>query len=376
MKFSLLKLLSLLLSMLVLPLTSPAQSTQNQLVPFSPRVSAPGYLFKKWAHPEMFQGKQKRKKYFEGWYYKMVSKDASSIMSIIPGISLSRDKKHQHAFVQIIDGVTAETKYFTFPIEKFFYSQEKLFIKIGENYFSTDSLYINLKNEEDHLTGSILSTGLSAWPDKKIMDAGIMGWYRFVPLMECYHGVVSMDHQLHGCLTINHKKVDFSGGRGYIEKDWGRSMPAAWIWMQSNHFSDPGHSFMLSVANIPWLGNSFTGFLGFFLHHGKLHRFATYTRAKLELNDQKDHHVSIVITDRKYKYTISAQRQDAGLLKAPLQGSMDRRISESINARLHLIVQERMGSVIFNDSTTVAGLEIVGDQLLLRKKLKKKSIDP
>ncbi len=53
------------------------------------------------------------------------------------------------------------------------------------------------------------------------------------PAMECYHGVVSMYHLLSGHLEINGDKVDFSGGKGYIEKDWGRSMPSDWIWIQA-----------------------------------------------------------------------------------------------------------------------------------------------
>ena len=32
----------------------------------------------------------------------------------------------------------------------------------------------------------------------KKKKAGIMGWYRFVPFMQCYHGVVSLNHKLNG----------------------------------------------------------------------------------------------------------------------------------------------------------------------------------
>ena len=39
--------------------------------------------------PEVFQGNLKRKKYFEGWYFKHVSKDLKNVWSFIPGISLS-----------------------------------------------------------------------------------------------------------------------------------------------------------------------------------------------------------------------------------------------------------------------------------------------
>jgi hypothetical protein len=32
-----------------------------------------------------------------------------------------------------------------------------------------------------------------------------------------------------GKLTIADQDHDFSGGRGYIEKDWGQSFPSAWV---------------------------------------------------------------------------------------------------------------------------------------------------
>jgi hypothetical protein len=40
-----------------------------------------------------------------------------------------------------------------------------------------------------------------------------MGWYAWVPRMECYHGVLSFSHPLQGTLTLNGKVMDFSGRR-------------------------------------------------------------------------------------------------------------------------------------------------------------------
>lgn len=58
-----------------------------------------------------------------------------------------------------------------------------------------------------------------------VRSPGIMGWYAWVPTMECYHGVVSLDHAISGKLMIEDQAHDFNGGRGYIEKDWGKSFP-------------------------------------------------------------------------------------------------------------------------------------------------------
>jgi len=334
-------------------------------VNFAKHGCLPGYGIKKSGHPEVFQGNRKKKNYFEGWYYKMVSADGSSILSVIPGIALSEDGSGKHAFIQVIDGKTAKTGYFTFPIEEFAFSGKDFAIRIGRNYFSADSMVLDIHTDTSSISGRIWMTEPVTLPSGALLNPGIMGWYRFVPFMQCYHGVVSLSHQLQGALDLDGVRYDFSHGKGYIEKDWGSSMPSAWIWMQTNNFNNPDASFMLSVANIPWLGKSFTGFLGFCYFNGTIHRFATYTRASLEIRHQGQDTLQIVIRDRKLVYEITAMRSNAGLLKAPVKGSMDRRIPESIDARLHLRIRDIKGKIVFSDSTSIAGLEIVGNQQLL-----------
>lgn len=357
----------LLISVLLLSAFLLSAQTSGNFVTFSSEKAPGGYGVKKLKHPEIFQGNKKKKEYFEGWYFKMVSADLSSVISVIPGLSLSADGREQHAFIQVIDGKTAKTEYFNFPIEQFSYATDRFAVKIGENYFSYDSLYLDVKNDSAAIKGSVQMHEQVILPGKKLLNAGIMGWYRFVPFMECYHGVVSLDHQLKGKLIYNGWEQDFDGGIGYIEKDWGSSMPSAWIWMQSNHFPSKNTSFMLSVANIPWIGRSFTGFLGFFLHEGQIHRFATYTKAKVIIDNLTDHVAELTIEDKNFTYRIVANNKDAGLLAAPVQGSMDRRISESINATIRLQVKDKKGKTIFDEISEVAGLELVGEKKVLMR---------
>ncbi len=363
-------------SSLLLILLFNAPSLQGQKIaheiPFAEHPFLPSYEFQKAKHPNYFQGNKKRKKYFEGWYFKMVSKDDSSALSIIPGISLSADGKKQHAFIQIIDGKTAETKYFSFPIDSFYFSANSFEVRIGPNYFSKDKIMLNLKTDSSNIIGEVRMSNQVMLPEKNALNAGIMGWYRFVPFMQCYHGVVSMHHNLIGNLKVEEKTYHFNGGRGYIEKDWGTSMPSSWIWMQSNSFGSGNTSFMLSVANIPWMGKSFIGFLGFFYHDGLIHTFATYTNAKLQILQANPHRAIIHIRDKKYHYEIESSSRAIGLLKAPVQGQMDRRIPESLDATITLTVRDKKGSVVYHGSSSIAGLEIVNSKELVEGlKLKK-----
>ncbi len=350
-------------------ISTHAQDLKKE-INFSQQKVLPFYNLRKIGNTTIFQGNQKKRKYFEGWYFKMVAEDGSAILSVIPGISLSEDGKEKHAFIQLINGVTAQTSYYSFPIEEFSFSKKYFSIKIGDNYFSKDMIVLDLKDNNSFVSGKIEMADQVGYKSGRLMNPGIMGWYRFVPFMQCYHGVISLSNNLKGKLNINNEVYNFNGGKGYIEKDWGSSMPLAWIWMQSNHFSNSNSSFMLSVADIPWLGKSFTGFLGFFYHDNKMHNFATYRSTKLQLEISDPNIVEIKIENRKNTFILNATSNNSGMLKAPVEGSMDRRIPESIDAILKITMLDKKGNVVFADSTNITGLEMVGDYKKLQGVLK------
>lgn len=56
--------------------------------------------------------------------------------------------------------------------------------------------------------------------DRNIFSPNAMGYFSYLPFMECYHDIISMNHNLKGALTVDTKGYDFTGGKGYIEKDW------------------------------------------------------------------------------------------------------------------------------------------------------------
>jgi tocopherol cyclase len=219
--------------------------------------------------PAIYHGNYHMRSYFEGWYFKVADKIKKNVYAIIPGVSFDKDRNSQ-CFIQVLDGFRAASHYFTYNISDFWYSTKKFEIKIGPNYFSQSELNLDIRDNDIVIEGNLAFDCLTPWP-VKVFSPGAMGWYSFVPFMECYHGVVSFEHVITGILNINGQDVDFTGGRGYIEKDWGRSFPAYHLWLQSNHFEQTDCSIMASIARIPWLGGSFDGFIAGFMYHGKLY---------------------------------------------------------------------------------------------------------
>ena len=45
-----------------------------------------------------------------------------------------------------------------------------------------------------------------------------MGPYSFIPFMECYHGILSMNHKILGSLKYNDENISFNEGKGYMER--------------------------------------------------------------------------------------------------------------------------------------------------------------
>ena len=215
-------------------------------------------------HPEYFQGKHKKNNYFEGWYYKFVSQDEKDTIAFIPGVSINHDD--QHAFIQVFishqkeNDVQLKTHYFRFDFEDFSFNEKDFWIKIGPNYFSNTKIEIDLNEKDFEINGSLKMLQLSPI-QRSLLSPNIMGIFGYLNFMECYHGIVSMSHQLEGFLNVNQNDIIFQSGKGYIEKDWGKSFPDSYVWLQSNHFENPKTSFMFSYANIPFLGLHFKGLI-------------------------------------------------------------------------------------------------------------------
>jgi hypothetical protein len=120
---------------------------------------------------------------------------------------------------------------------------------------------------------------------------------------------------------------------------------------------------MFSIAQIPWLKNYFTGFISFLKIKDKMYLFASYTGAKVKHLEHKNGIIEILVEDRKYSLSISGEYNESGVLKAPKNGIMERKISESISSTVKVILKDKKGKVIFEDYGKNSGLEVVGGQL-------------
>lgn len=312
--------------------------------------------------PILYQGRKKNSKYFEGWYFKQISSDLKSTICIIPGIT--KDAFDAHAFIQTIININTnskvklETHYHRFLMDEFEYSDEPFRLKIGKNIFTREKMALDLSDDEYSLHGRITFSEFTQIKTS-IISPNIMGYYAYFPLMECYHGIVSMDHNLKGSLMLNKEIIDFCCGKGYIEKDWGTSFPKEYIWFQSNHFERADASIMCSVANIPFLGTSFQGFICNLWLNGQEYRFATYNHSKLVKLNYTEDRVDITLKKGNLTLELSAKMHEGGVLKAPKNGMMNTTVKEGLSGILNVKLIKISGEIVFNGVGNPCGIELV-----------------
>jgi hypothetical protein len=322
--------------------------------------------------PEAFNGSRARRRYFEGWYFKQVTPGPGESWSFIPGVALGAAAGEGYSFVQAIEGATGKTWWFQYPLAAFSAAKDRLLVRVGGSEFSERGLRLELAGPEGSFRGELAFGPFRRLPLRPFAP-GVMGPFSFLPFMECRHGLVSLDHSLAGAVEVAlpespARRVDFAGGRGYAEKDWGRSMPRSWVWTQSNNFPERGDSFMLSVARIPWLGAEFPGFLCAASLGGALLLETTWTGARLVRLRVGEKRVEAAVRRGHSLLEIEVERARGGFLRAPVDGLLSRRIAESVDATLRLRWTLR-GRLEFEGEAAKAGLETVGDPASLASAL-------
>ena len=309
--------------------------------------------------PSAYHGENNKRPFFEGWYHKLVTNDGHAL-AIIPGIYRSGFNNNQTAFIMIFDGDNGNVFYERFEVQQFSCSTSSYSLHIGSNYFSSQKIILDIESETLTIKGQVTADNLKPWP-VTLFEPGCMGWYAYVPAMECFHGILSMDHSLDGEIEFNGSNYDFVGGRGYIEKDWGRNFPENWIWAQSNNFSNNDLSITASLATIPWKNTDFAGFIVGLYHKNNLYRFTTYrnTVTKEIHYDSNKFSWQLRQNDLVLELTIEKGHK-AGLLYAPDKIDMVPRVHEYLDGNIYLKLYDHKGTIL-EDQTTSAAVEIIGD---------------
>jgi hypothetical protein len=299
-----------------------------------------------------------KRPFFEGWYFKHVSSKYNFVIAIICAVSRSKDETDDHCFIQIITEPQYKSYYIRFGIDEFKYNKKCFEVQIGKNFFSQHHIYLDIKNDDIEIKAD-LHYNDHLYLDYNVFSPTIMGPFSYLPNMQCRHGVLSLQNRVSGEIILGDILYDMNDATGYIEKDWGRTFPESYIWLQGSTeiLETKRITFMCSIANIPLGSVSFIGLIANITIDDKQYRFATYNGAKIVSINKIKNGIEIVLKRNEYMLYIKAISKNYEALIAPSDTGMDRKIYESISAEINLKLMKDK-KILYKDILFDCGMEI------------------
>lgn len=323
-------------------------------------------MLKQMMYPDLYH-KKVPWNLFEGWYFKIT--DPRNALVFIPGI-FHGDKKgmEAHGFIQVLDGRSVLYDYVFFPLDAFSSknSRNGFEVTIAENRFSPSGFHLDLDTALGRIVADIEFSHTLKWNNNSRSNRS-MGFYNFIPFMECYSQVCLMDAEVCGSIHIDGQPISLSSAKGYVEKNWGRQFPYSWVWVQSNSFSTPGVSLSASIGHIPFPLGSFRGFLMGLQLGSDFHEFTSMNHSKLSI---EQHQKDVVITASNPTHTLEIRTESQPdrfiLCRGPKEGRMQPLVEETLTARVHIKLTDiRDRKVAYEGIGENAGIEYGGDRMHL-----------
>ena len=264
-------------------------------------------------------------------------------MALIPAFHIDREGRRT-ASLQVISKDRAW--WLEYPASQLQISRRPFQVQIGQSSFGEQGIDLHIQRDGLSLQG-VLRYGPFA-----VFRSDIMGPFRFFAGMQCSHGIISMGHPLEGALELNGECLDFSGGTGYIETDWGRSFPSKYLWTQCVWDGPERGSLMLAIATIPLPVGGFTGCICSVFYGGREYRLATYRGVRIEAWSSS----GAVIRQGRYRLEAELLSERRQPLRAPVEGYMERTIHESLCAEVRYRFWHG-DSLLFQHTDSNAGFE-------------------
>ena len=315
-------------------------------------------------NPDLYHGARKKRDFFEGWYFKVCDKNNDNIFAFIPGIAKGKNNKESHSFVQVLEGKSALYSYIKFNAEDFGFNKKLFHVNVKNNSFSLEEIKLDLIHKSKIINGTLKFKNIRKWPDS-LINPGSMGFYNYLWFMECYSQVCAQDGYIEGELQVGDEMIDFTGGKVYIEKNWGKSFPKSWIWVQSNSFDEDGISFTCSIGRVPFLFGSFSGFLVALYIEDEFYSFTSINKSVMNIK-RGESDVEIIFRRKNLELKVKTQSEKNMfmLCMGPKDGKMIPLVEENLKGEVQLELRDiETSKIIYSGRGKSTGIEYGGEMM-------------
>ena len=302
----------------------------------------------------------KQKKGFETWYFNLVNKTQTLILEFI--VSFYKDEIHQEVHLTIDSNEKKYRRKIKFKEEQF--STSKTSVQIGASQLGSEGMILQIEEDELDIKGEVRFAEQITLK-QSAMHSGLMGPFKYLPFLHSYHEVIALTHTLAGEICINGEVIDFTGGKGYIDKEWGKAYPNVWIWAQCNQFKQSDMAMMLGVMRHQLFLDYQTSFVVPIYYQGQLEVFANYNGGHIAKLYRYKGYIHIVITQKNKLLDLKIYGQDEVDLAMSRNAHMIKDVYNCMNAKIEVKLTQN-GMVLLEKTGYDVQLEIGGNTSKLK----------
>lgn len=236
--------------------------------------------------------KQNRKEKFEEWYFKIL--DIKQRKNIIGQISIKEKNGENYGTCHLMYTIDEEQKEETITIQN---------VQINKNGLSWENNTIT-KNKvqidiDSHCKGELVIEDVID-TKKSLIKPGVMGYYQYLPKLEFYEDIITLQGKIKGGLYVNGKAIDFNGGSYYLQRQWGNKYPNVWLWAECNGFQKKKNlALNIGVARLKLWFNYYTAFAIPVYYDNQVEIFANYNGGQIAKLYRYKGYVHLIIIQKE-----------------------------------------------------------------------------
>lgn len=303
---------------------------------------------------------KKTKKGFMSWYYNFIDAQKENLLEI--SIGKTQEEGNSEYYLSIASNQKAFSKEIKLSGERVKWEKD------GMHYdscsFDQNGIALDLEDEAYHIKGSLSFTE-NRGTNRSKWQTGVMGPFKYWPFLNSYHDVTSLAHQLSGSITINNETIDFTGGKGYMEKEWGKQYPKIWVWAQCNHFKEHDIALMVGVARMPFLWEYYTSFSVPVYYKGSLEVFSNYNGGQIAKLYRYKGYIHLIITQKSKVLDLKIYGEDEAELVSSYNSHMIRDVYQCQMAKMEIKIMQS-NHIILEDVGYCCNIEIGGNTSKLK----------
>ncbi|MEP0856178.1 tocopherol cyclase family protein [Trichocoleus sp. DQ-U1] len=328
-------------------------------------------------------------RFFEGWYYRVTLLDCGHTFAFMYSLEDPLgNQPHSGGAAQILG---PEDSYLcrTFPdVNKFWALRDVLALgHWGKTDLSTKPAYLPPEAFERHVQDGYQAT--ATWHQGALHDPGTgsqarwqyeikpvygwgnlnqpqqstAGWLSSFPIFEPGWQILMAHGLATGWIEWNGKRYDFTNAPAYGEKNWGRSFPQKWFWLNCNGF-DESPDIALTAGGgrrgVLWWMES-VAMIG--LHYqGKFYEFVPWN-SKVSWNIEPWGSWQMQAHNSEFEVELTATTNLPGtLLRAPTEKGLIFCCRDTMNGQVDLELRQRgdKSKIILKAGSSLCGLETGG----------------